>query len=311
MSIKTKKSIAVLIPCYNEEVAIASVVKDFRKELPEAKIYVYDNNSKDQTAANALKAGAIVRKESRQGKGYVVRRMFANIEADIYIMIDGDNTYDSSSVHKLIAKLQDENLDMVVGTRKFVEDEAYRAGHKLGNWLFTTCIKMIFGRSFTDILSGYRAFSRRFVKSFPCTSGGFEIESELTVHSLDLELPVGEVETHYFARPEGSQSKLSTYKDGYKISRMILTMIKEFKPFIFFGSWFALFAIAAIGFATPLVFTYLETGLVPRMPTAILSTGLMLLAFLCLFSGIILDSLNRGRKEIKRLKYLDYPINND
>lgn len=303
------EKIAVLIPCYNEEITIAGVVKNFRAQLPNAQIYVYDNNSKDKTMENAAKAGAIVRSEYRQGKGYVVRRMFADIEADIYVMIDGDDTYDAKSVNKLIAKLKDERLDMVVGTRKSEEKEAYRSGHRLGNWAFTTCIRMIFGRSFTDILSGYRIFSKRFVKSFPCTSGGFEIETELTVHSLDLELPVGEIETPYYSRPDGSESKLSTYKDGYRILRMIFTMVKEIKPFVFFTSWFGVLSLSSIAFAIPVVMTYLQTGLVPRMPTLVLSTTLMLLAFLCLFSGIILDSLSRGRKELKLLKYLDYPLN--
>ena len=237
---KMTDKIAVIIPCYNEEVAIPDVIKAFRKELPKAEIYVYDNNSKDKTIEVAKKAGAIVRSEYGQGKGNVVRRMFADIDADIYVMIDGDHTYHAPSVNKLINKLKDENLDMVVGCRKATEQESYRSGHRFGNKLFTTFVAMLFGQSFTDILSGYRVFSRRFVKSFPCMSGGFEIETELTVHSLDMKVPVAEVDTPYASRPEGSESKLSTYKDGIRILWMIFMLAKEIKPFLFFSCFLSL-----------------------------------------------------------------------
>lgn len=298
--------IAVIVPCYNEEVTISNVIKDFQRELPAALLYVYDNNSTDRTIQVAREAGAIVRLETAQGKGNVVRRMFADIDADIYIMVDGDNTYHIPSVNKLIAKLKEENLDMVVGRRKATEKESYRAGHILGNKIFTTFVAALFGRSFTDILSGYRVFSRRFVKSFPCMSGGFEIETELTVHSLDMKLPIGEVDTPYAARPEGSESKLSTYKDGLRILRMIFLLAKEIRPFAFFSSFFLFFFLASLITGIPVVVDYFHTGLVARFPSAILATGLMMLAFLSFFSGIILDSLSRGRKEAKKLKYLEY-----
>lgn len=298
------EKIAVIIPCYNEEVAIKDVVTEFRKELPEAIIYVYDNNSKDRTIEMARQAGAIVRVETSQGKGHVVRRMFADVEADIYVMADGDNTYHAPSVKKLIHKMKEENLDMVVGCRQALEKKSYRSGHRFGNKLFSTFVAFLFGKAFTDILSGYRVFSRRFVKSFPCMSGGFEIETELTVHSLDMNLPVGEVDTPYGARPEGSESKLSTYRDGLRILRMIFLLAKEIRPFAFFTSCAGVFILLSLGMGIPVIIDYFHTGLVQRFPTAILATGLMVIAFLCFFSGIILDSLSRGRKEFKKLKYL-------
>lgn len=298
------ENIAVLIPCYNEEVTIRSVVEAFKKELPNAIIYVYDNNSTDKTRDKAAEAGAVVRHETIQGKGNVVRRMFADIEADIYVMVDGDHTYHAPSATKLIHKLKSESLDMVVGCRKAVEKSSYRSGHRFGNKLFTTFVAVLFGRTFSDILSGYRVFSRRFVKSFPCMSGGFEIETELTIYSLDMSLPVGEVETPYTSRPDGSESKLSTYKDGLRVLQMIFLLAKEIRPFLFFSCFFFLFFMLALITGIPVILEFFETGLVARFPTAILSTGMMILSFLSLLSGIILDSLSRGRKELKKLTYL-------
>jgi glycosyltransferase involved in cell wall biosynthesis len=297
-------TVAVILPCYNEEAAIGTVVADFMKALPEARIYVYDNNSKDRTSAVAAEAGAIVRTEMLQGKGNVVRRMFADIDADIYLMCDGDITYDAGSAPALIAKLIDENLDMVVGCRVDQEVAAYRAGHRFGNALFTGFVANLFGNRFTDILSGYRACSRRYVKSFPALSNGFEIETELTVHALQLRMPIGELNTPYGARVEGSTSKLSTYRDGYRIMVMIIKLFKNDRPLAFFGLIFALLAMFSIGLSIPLVVTYLETGLVPRLPTAVLAVGTMLLGFLAMTCGLILDTVTHGRREIKRLAYL-------
>lgn len=299
--------IAVLLPCYNEEVAIAQTVAGFRAALPGATLYVYDNNSSDRTCAVAADAGAIVRTERMQGKGHVVRRMFADIEADIYVMADGDATYDASAAPALVRKLIDEQLDMVVGARKSEIEEAYRRGHRLGNSLFTGLLSSLFGRSFSDIFSGYRVFSRRFVKSFPALSRGFETETEISVHALELIMPVGEVVTAYGARPEGSESKLSTYRDGWRIMKTIIHLFRIERPVIFYGSFSAFLAALAIILAVPLVITYVQTGLVPRMPTAILVTGLMLLASLSFFAGLILDTVVRGRREIRRLHYLSLP----
>jgi glycosyltransferase involved in cell wall biosynthesis len=295
---------AVLVPCYNEERAIAKVVTDFRAALPEATIYVYDNNSKDGTADAARAAGAVVRSEAHQGKGYVVRRMFNDIEADVYVLVDGDATYDALSAPKMLTKLLDDHLDMVVATRVDSEEKAYRLGHRTGNMLLTALVTNIFGRAFTDILSGYRVFSHRFVKSFPILSGGFEIETELTVHALELELPVGEVATPYYSRPSGSASKLSTWQDGFRILRMVLKLYRTERPLSFFGSFGIALALCSIGLAIPVFITYLQEGLVPRLPTAVLSTGLMLLAFLCIACGLILDTVTRGRREAKLIAYL-------
>jgi glycosyltransferase involved in cell wall biosynthesis len=299
--------IAVILPCYNEEAAIAAVVEGFRKELPQAKIYVYDNNSKDRTSQVATAAGAIVRTETLQGKGNVVRRMFADIDADVYLMCDGDITYDAASGPALIAKLVDENLDMVVGCRIDSEAAAYRAGHRFGNALFTGFVAYLFGNRFTDILSGYRAFSRRFVKSFPALSNGFETETELTVHALQLRMPIGELDTPYGARLEGSTSKLSTYRDGMRIMLMITKLFKNERPLFFFTIIFALLGLVALGLSFPLLLTYLETGLVPRLPTAVLAASVMLLAFLALTCGLVLDTVTHGRRELKRLAYLTVP----
>jgi glycosyltransferase involved in cell wall biosynthesis len=296
--------VAVLVPCYNEERAIAKVVGDFRAALPGATIYVYDNNSKDSTAAAARGAGAVVRSETHQGKGYVVRRMFNDVEADVYVLVDGDATYDAPSAAKMIAKLLDDHLDMVVATRIDTEEAAYRRGHRTGNLLLTGLVTNIFGRAFTDILSGYRVFSRRFVKSFPILSGGFEIETELTVHALELELPVGEVATPYYSRPSGSSSKLSTWHDGFRILWMVLKLYRTERPLSFFGSLGIALALGAIGLAIPIFITYLHEGLVPRLPTAVLATGLVLVAFLSIACGLILDTVTRGRREVKLIAYL-------
>ncbi|QDZ07762.1 glycosyltransferase [Sphingomonas panacisoli] len=300
----TEPRIAVLLPCYNEEAAIAQTVAGFRAALPGAVIYVYDNNSTDRTLEVAQNAGAIVRTERMQGKGNVVRRMFADIDADIYVMADGDATYDAEAAPAMIARLADEQLDMVVGTRIHEAADAYRRGHVMGNRAMTGLLAGLFGRSFTDIFSGYRVFSRRFVKSFPVLSGGFEIETEISVHALELRMPVGEVETRYFARPEGSVSKLSTYSDGWRIAKTIAVLYRIERPLLFFGWIGALLAALAVILAIPLVVTYLQTSLVPRFPTAILATGLIILAALCFFAGLILDTVVRGRREMRRLAYL-------
>jgi glycosyltransferase involved in cell wall biosynthesis len=296
--------IAVLLPCYNEEAAIAATVAGFRAALPNATIYVYDNNSRDGTRAVAAKAGAVVRSERQQGKGHVVRRMFADIDADVYVMADGDLTYDPKAVPAMVDMLLAEQLDMVVGTRRHEEKEAYRGGHVLGNKLFTGLLSGLFGRSFSDIFSGYRVFSRRFVKSFPVLSSGFEIETEMSVHALELRMPVGELETSYAARPQGSESKLSTYSDGWRILKTIVTLYRIERPVLFYGSIGAFLVALALLLAVPLVITYVNTGLVPRVPTAILVTGMIIVAVLCFFAGLILDTVTRGRRELRRLYYL-------
>jgi len=303
----TEPRIAVLLPCYNEEAAIAQTVAGFRAALPTATIYVYDNNSKDRTIDVARAAGAIVRSERMQGKGNVVRRMFADVDADIYVMADGDATYDAEAAPQLVRRLIDEQLDMVVGSRLTQHDAAYRRGHVMGNKLLTGMLAKLFGRSFTDILSGYRVFSRRFVKSFPVLSGGFEIETEISVHALELRMPVGEVETRYFARPEGSASKLSTYSDGFRILNTIVTLYRIERPLLFFGAIGGLLAFLALVLGIPLAITYYHTHLVPRLPTAIMATGLIILAALCFFAGLILDTVVRGRREVRRLAYLGHP----
>ncbi|MCP3729157.1 glycosyltransferase family 2 protein [Sphingomonas sp. MG17] len=299
--------IAVILPCYNEEAAIGQTVAAFRASLPGAAIYVYDNNSRDRTIEVAREAGAIVRSERMQGKGNVVRRMFADVDADIYVMADGDATYDATAAPAMIDKVLSEGLDMVVGTRVHEAQDAYRRGHVLGNRAMTGLLARLFGRSFTDIFSGYRVFSRRFVKSFPVLSAGFEIETEISVHALELKMPVGEVETRYLARPEGSASKLSTYSDGLRIGRTILTLYRIEKPILFFGIVAALLAAVAVVLSVPLAITYADTGLVPRFPTAILATGLVILSALSLFAGLILDTVVRGRREMRRLAYLAQP----
>jgi glycosyltransferase involved in cell wall biosynthesis len=296
--------IAVLLPCYNEEAAIGATVAGFRAALPGATIYVYDNNSRDRTRKIAAEAGAVVRTERQQGKGHVVRRMFADVDADVYVMADGDLTYDPKAAPAMVDLLLAEQLDMVVGTRRHEEKDAYRGGHLLGNKLFTGLLAGLFGRSFSDIFSGYRVFSRRFVKSFPVLSSGFEIETEISVHALELRMPVGEVETAYAARLEGSQSKLSTYGDGWRILKTIVTLYRIERPVLFYGAIGALLLALALVLSVPLVVTYVHTGLVPRVPTAILVTGMTIIAVLCFFAGLILDTVTRGRREVRRLAYL-------
>lgn len=296
--------IAVLVPCFNEETAVATVVADFRKALPSATIYVYDNNSSDRTVEVAREAGAEVRAERRQGKGHVVRRMFADIDADVYVMVDGDATYDAPSAPRMIERLLADHLDMVVGLRVDQEQAAYRMGHRTGNWLLTSFLAEVFGQAFKDILSGYRVFSRRFVKSFPVLSDGFEIETELSVHALELSVPVAEIETPYYARPVGSASKLNTWRDGFRILGTIVKLYRSEKPLRFFTVIGIFLALIAVGLAIPIVVTYLEQGIVPRLPTAVLSTGLMIVAVLSVSSGLVLDTVTRGRREMKFLAYL-------
>ena len=303
----TQLRIAVLVPCYNEEATVAAVVADFRKALPSAEIYVYDNNSRDRTAAVAREAGAIVRSEGRQGKGHVVRRMFADVDADVYVLVDGDATYDAPSAQRMIDRLLDDHLDMVVGLRVDQVQAAYRFGHRTGNRMLTGFLSSTFGHAFKDILSGYRVFSRRFVKSFPVLSDGFEIETELAVYALELSLPVAELETPYYARPEGSFSKLNTWRDGFRILGTMLKLYRSERPLRFFTAIGILLALASVILAIPIVITFIETGLVPRLPTAVLSMGLMIMALLSASSGLVLDTVTRGRREMKMLAYLSQP----
>lgn len=298
--------IAVLVPCYNEEVSVAQVVKDFKAVLPTAGIFVFDNNSIDNTAAVARAAGAEVFQELHQGKGFVVRRMFTDIEADIYVLVDGDATYDAPSAPRMIERLLSDRLDMVVANRIDNEVAAYRAGHRTGNWLLTSFVASVFGPNFNDMLSGYRVFSRRFVKSFPILSGGFEIETELTIHALELGMAVAEIDTPYYARLEGSASKLNTWRDGFRILWMILQLYRSERPLTFFGALGYALMIASIGLAVPIVVTFLDTGLVPRLPTAVLSMGLMVMAFLSIAVGLVLDTVTRGRREMKLLAFLSH-----
>jgi len=302
--------VAVLVPCFNEETAVATVVADFRKALPSADIYVYDNNSTDGTVAVARDAGAQVRSERRQGKGHVVRRMFADVDADIYVLVDGDATYDAASAPRMIDRLLSDHLDMVVGFRVDQAEAAYRPGHRTGNRMLTGFLSAVFGQAFKDILSGYRVFSRRFVKSFPVLSDGFEIETELSVHALELALPVAEIETPYYARPEGSVSKLNTWRDGFRILGTILKLYRSEKPLRFFTAIGMFLTLVSLGLAFPVIVTYVEEGIVPRLPTAVLSMGLMILAVLSVSSGLVLDTVTRGRREIKLLAYLAQPAMN-
>ncbi|TPJ25568.1 glycosyltransferase [Mesorhizobium sp. B2-7-2] len=303
-AVRHEPIIAVLLPCYNEELTIGEVVRRFRETLPSAAIYVYDNNSKDLTALKARAAGAVVVREPRQGKGNVVRRMFADIDADIYVMADGDGTYAPEDAPQLINVLQTERSDMVVGTRRGVTDDAGRNGHAFGNRIFNRLYKGLFGTDFTDIFSGYRVFSRRFVKSFPAVSGGFEIETEMSVHASQLKLPVSEIALDYGRRPEGSSSKLSTFRDGARILWMFAMLVKETQPLRFFGTFALFFLAASIGLMIPVLVEFAQTGLVPRMPTWVLSIGMLLLAMLSMMTGLILDSVSRGRAEQKRIFYL-------
>ena len=297
-------SVAVLVPCYNEEVAIAGVVSGFRAALPDAQVYVYDNNSTDRTCEIAASAGAIVRRETQQGKGYVVRRMFADVEADVYVLVDGDGTYDASRAPVLVHQLLSAGLDLVNVSRSGDSDVVHRPGHRLGNRVLSGIVASIFGNRFSDMLSGYKIFSRRFVKSFPALSSGFEIETELTVHALELAMPLAEEPARYSERETGSESKLSTVRDGIRILRTIAVFVKEERPLKFFATVAALIALAAGVLIWPVIGTYLETGLVPRLPTAVLSMGLMILAALTFTAGLILDTVTRGRREAKRMRYL-------
>ncbi|RED48010.1 glycosyltransferase family 2 protein [Aestuariispira insulae] len=297
--------VAVLLPCYNEEGAIGKVVQQFRTVLPNAQIYVFDNNSKDNSVEEARAAGAVVRREGMQGKGYVVRSMFVQIDADYYLMADGDATYDAESAPKLLSALHDDGVDMVVGCRESVEgQETYRSGHRFGNWALTSTARYFFGRGFTDMLSGYRGFSRRFVKSFPVMSAGFEIETEMTIHALSLNLPTKEIVTPYFERAEGTESKLSTYRDGWRILMTMVRLFKDYRPMAFFSIIALILAMISGLTALPVILEYLETGLVPRIPTAILASGIGICALLSLTSGFILDSVAKQRLEMKRLAHL-------
>ena len=299
--------VAVLVPCFNEQAAIPAVVRAFRAALPDAAIYVYDNNSLDGTATAAREVGALVRTERLQGKGNVIRRMFADIEADAYVLVDGDDTYDAASAPAMVGLLLRDGLDMVNGARVSEAQAAYRPGHRFGNRVLTGLVAGIFGDRVSDMLSGYRVFSRRFVKSFPALSGGFETETEFTIHALELRMPIGEVPTPYKERPAGSASKLNTYRDGLRILRTVLLLVKEERPLPFFAVIAALLLLVAAVVFAPVLRTYLQTGLVPRLPTAVLATGLVVLSFLSLTCGLILDSVTRGRKEVKRLAYLSIP----
>ncbi|MDQ0469374.1 glycosyltransferase family 2 protein [Labrys wisconsinensis] len=298
--------IAVLVPCYNEATTIATVVRDFLGHLPGATVYVYDNNSRDGTAEIAAAAGAVVRRETRQGKGHVMRRMFADIDADIYVMVDGDDTYDAASAPLLVARLREGPYDLVNGARIDTGKAAYRPGHRFGNRLLTGLVSNIFGIASRDMLSGYKALSRRFVKSFPALSTGFEIETELLVHALELNIPASEVDTPYKERPAGSESKLRTVQDGLRILRLITRMVKAERPLLFFSAMATVLALLSIGVAIPVFIDFVETGLVPRLPSAVLSVGLMLSAIISFFSGLILSTVTRGRRELKRLRYLAF-----
>ncbi|MDR5784044.1 glycosyltransferase [Caballeronia sp. LZ065] len=307
MKLQDTARIAVLVPCYNEATTITSVVKDFKAALPNANVYVFDNNSTDDTVARARDAGATVRRVGYQGKGNVIRRMFADVDADAYVLVDGDDTYDATAAPALVEALFTEGLDMIVGARKSDEREAYRLGHRLGNKVLTRCVATVFGRTFSDMLSGYRVFSRRYVKSYPAHAAGFETETELTVHALELRMPVAEIETRYKSRPAGSTSKLNTYRDGWRILLTIIKLFKTERPLLFFSCGLAACAVASTLLALPLLRDYFITGLVPRLPTAVLCAALMLLGFVLLTCGIVLDTVTHGRREVKRQAYLDQP----
>lgn len=298
--------IAILIPCYNEALTIARVIKDFHQYVPEAKVFVYDNNSTDETVIVATQEGAVVRREPLQGKGNVVRRMFADIDADIYVLVDGDSTYDVKSVPLLIETLKREQLDMIVGTRKESELNCYRLGHRGGNKVLTKIVEIFFNRKLTDMLSGLRVFSKRYVKTFPAQSKGFEIETELTVYALSRRLPMKEVETDYFARPSGSVSKLSTYRDGIRILQTIILLIKEERPLLFFGIIATIFGILGFMAGIPVVIHFMQTGFVPRLPTAVLASSLLICALISVLIGLVLDSLSSVKKEIARQHYLSF-----
>ena len=303
--------IAVLIPCYNEEAAVGTVVRDFRAALPSAVVYVYDNNSRDETRRIAEQAGAVVRRESQQGKGFIVRRMFSDVEADVYVLVDGDDTYDAGAAREMVSMLVSEQLDMVVGRRVSGDEAVYRRGHRLGNRMFTRVVAHLFGQRFEDILSGYRVFSRRFVKSFPISARGFEIEAEMTIHALTLDVRIREIDTEYRRRPEGSRSKLNTYRDGIGILKAIVLLYKEEHPLPFFSFFGGVLVAMALALMYPVIMEYLDTGLVPRFPTAILATGMVLSGLFSFACGMILDTVTRGRREVKLLAYLSIPVVGD
>lgn len=299
--------IAVLVPCLNEEAAIGKVVADFRAALPTATVYVYDNNSTDRTAEVATAAGAVVRRERRPGKGNVVRRMFKDIEADVYVMVDGDDTYEAAAAPALVARLFDEHLDMVVGKRIETHQAAYRIGHRFGNAFLTGLVRRLFGSQIDDMLSGYRVFSRRFAKSFPSSAREFEIETELTVHALQMRMAIAEVDTRYKERPPGSTSKLRTFRDGWRILVTIVNLMRNERPLLFFSLIALVLFLVAVGLGIPLFIEYERTGLVPRFPTAILCTGLAVAATVCAATGLMLDLVSHVRREVKLLAYLQYP----
>ena len=299
--------IAILVPCLNEELTVGKTVAAFREALPLATVYVYDNNSTDRTIDVAQAAGAVVRNEPRQGKGNVVRRMFADIDADVFVLVDGDATYEAEAAPRMIRRAINENLDFINGARVSRSIEAYRKGHRFGNYILTAMVRNLFGKQFTDMLSGYKVFSRRYVKSFPAMSRGFEIETELTVHALELRMPSGEEFTAYSERPPGSVSKLSTLRDGIRILRLIFDLVRNERPLEFFGLVGIALILVAVALAVPLAQTYFETGLVPRVPTAILSVGLIIVGVLSCLAGLILDVVATMRSEMKRLAYLSYP----
>lgn len=299
--------IAILVPCFNEEFTVGQTVSAFREALPLATVYVYDNNSTDRTIEVARAAGAVVRSEARQGKGNVVRRMFADIDADVFVLVDGDATYEARAAPRMVRRAVDENLDFVNGARVSRSVEAYRPGHRFGNYVLTALVRSVFGKQFTDMLSGYKVFSRRYVKSFPAMSRGFEIETELTVHALELRMPSAEEFTVYGERPAGSVSKLSTFRDGSRILRLIFDLVRNERPLEFFGLVGVALILVAVALTVPLAETYFETGLVPRLPTAVLSVGLIIVGFLSFLAGLILDVVATMRSEMKRLAYLSYP----
>jgi glycosyltransferase involved in cell wall biosynthesis len=301
------RTVAVLIPCLNEAAAIARVVSGFRAALPGAVVYVYDNGSTDESVARAHAAGAVVRLEPRRGKGNVVRRMFADVEAEVYLLVDGDGTYDPAAAPAMLARLVTERLDMVTARRIATESGAYRAGHTLGNRVLTGVVARLFRQPIGDMLSGYRVMSRRLVKSFPALSRGFEIETELTVHAMELRMPHAEVDAPYGARDAGSPSKLSTFGDGARIAGTILKLLRDERPLAFFGAMALVLALLSLYLGVGLWETFLRTGLVPRFPTAILATGLMLSALISMACGLILDTVTTGRREMKRLFYLRMP----
>ncbi|MDX7953150.1 glycosyltransferase [Lichenihabitans sp. Uapishka_5] len=296
--------VAVLLPCRNEEASIAAVVADFRRALPDAVIVVYDNASTDRTAAVAAAAGAAVFREVRPGRGHVVRRMFSDVDADIYLMADGDGTYDAASASQLVALVAENGFDMAVGARAGIAQDAHRPGHAVGNWIFNRLYRRLFDNGFGNIFSGYRAFSRRFVKSFPALSSGFEIETEMSVHARQLRLAVTELSLPYGKRRDGSASKLRTVRDGVRIFAILLYLLKETRPLLFFGMAALVTALVAVVFALPLFDTFITSGTIPRLPTAILCAGLGITAALLAVCGTMLDSVARGRAEQKRMLFL-------